>query len=284
MDHILNIRDPLVPEHQPSIVVRTPHGLASRSLTGAFQWVLSGHRTCIGTVHDGEHVPCPAQELVSQDLVCRACSGLEDPACVFEPKCRSNPAACTCLQSFHGVDHSVYVAFHGVLAKVGMTQTWRLGRRLREQGADAYFVVQSGLDRPGARDLEDRLTMQHGLAQYRTHRDTLPALARQVPRDAIRARAVEWQERLGCGGHLTEISDHPLAQPLPATPYLEQAHGKHAGTWVGAKGNYVIYRATPGPGRLPLDRPRFVAVRRMDLVGRWLSTDASPERGPSNPE
>lgn len=240
-------------------------------LEGDFAMQVSGHRICIGAYDEGQHVPCPTQEIVTQDIVCRGCSGLENPECVFEPKCQNDPSQCACLQSFAGVEHVVYMAFHGLLPKIGLTQAWRTSRRLTEQGADLYFVIQGGLDRPGARSLERSLSMQLGIPEFRTHRDLFAQYLRPLPWDAMRRRAEDWHARLTTThqpGPVREIRDYSVALPLPAPPNLRQAHGPHQGRWLGAKGNHVFFVDTDTP--LATQTVKVSALRRMDLVGRLI--------------
>ncbi len=181
-----------------------------------------------------------------------------------------DPAACACLASFKGVEHVVYLAFHGILPKVGMTQAWRVARRLREQGADAYFVVRGGLDRPGARLFEKQLHALHRVPEHRNHHETLPQMARPVPWPVVLERAAAWRERLAehAPGPIITIEDHPIAQPLAARPRRVVAWGPHAGTWLGAKGNHLFFEEADRPGRLELGVPRVAALKRGDLLGR----------------
>lgn len=261
---------------QPTLVAAAPGGeLVEVPLEGVFQWRVDGLRTCVGKAREGSHVPCPEQRRVTQDAQCAACNGLESPECVFEPRCQADPAACTCVASFKGVEHVVYAAFYGPLPKVGMTQAWRVRRRLREQGADAWFTIQGGLDRATARRTERAIAFLHHLPEHRSHREVLPLLARPVPWDLLERRADALRLRLE--GHYPverathRIADHPVPQPLPGTPRRAPTHGAHAGTWLGAKGNHLFYSEAPRPGRLPLGAPPIVGLKRSDLLGRHVT-------------
>ncbi len=262
----------------PELIVRRADATQRVPLAAGFDWRLSGDRHCVGDWDDGQRVPCPTHELVTDDYVCRACSGLEHPECVFEPLCQDDPKSCVCLATFGGVEHVVYLAFHGILPKVGLTQARRVGRRLREQGADAYFVIRSGLDRPTARVVEKQISFRHNVPEFRSHKETFGALARPVAWEAIMDRAAAWQDKLRADdavGDIVRITDHNLAAPLPSTPRLLQAYGEHAGTWLASKGNHVFYAERVGPNRLETGTP-VAALRRSDLLGRSLTTTDAP--------
>ncbi|MCA1819574.1 MAG: DUF2797 domain-containing protein, partial [Halobacteriales archaeon] len=176
-------------------------------LTGELHARIGGPRTCIGKWSDGRRLPCPDGAAVGSDAQCLSCSGLEHPECVFEPLCRADASACLCAATFRGVDHAVYCAFYGTLPKVGLTQERRLERRLREQGADLYFVVGRGLDRAGARDLEQAVSRLYGIPEPRRQHEVLPPLARPVPWEKAEARARDVQARLA--------ERHPPEPTLP---------------------------------------------------------------------
>lgn len=239
-------------------------------LEGPFAWRIHPVRRCVGTFEGTLHVPCPTTEPVSLHRQCRACSGLDDEACVFEPRCLGDPAACTCLTTFKGVPHVVYLAFHGTLPKVGLTTRRRLARRLWEQGADAYLVVQELPGRAEARAVEQQVSYVHKVPEHRGHRETLPQLARPVPWPQIEARAAELRARLAphypIAPELHRVTDHPIAQPVGGTPRRVPTEGLHRGTWVGAKGNHLVYREGPRGDRVQAGA--FAALKLSDLVGR----------------
>lgn len=244
-------------------------------LDGAFAWRLSQVRRCVGTFEGLAHKPCPTAEPVSIHRQCQPCSGLEDFECVFEPRCQDNPAACACLASFKDVPHVVYLAFHGTLPKVGMTSRRRLQRRLFEQGADAYLVLQACPDRPTARSIEKQVSYVHKIPEHRPHRETLAQLARPVPWTSIEARATQFIERLerhyDLERTLHRVEGHALQQPLPGIPRRVPSEGLHRGTWVGAKGNHLVYREAPRPDRLEAGSAPLAAFKLGDLVGRQIT-------------
>jgi hypothetical protein len=274
--HVLAVRD----RPAPRMVVASQDGgkLRSIPLHGAFAFRVLPVRRCVGKVdEEGTHIPCPTGEPVSRHRQCNPCSGLDDPECVFEPRCRADPAACHCVTTFKGVPHVVYLAFHGTLPKVGLTQAWRVEDRLREQGADAWFAVQPCQDRGTARQVEMAVSFLYGYPEHRSHLETLPQLARPVPWDVVARRADECRLRLE-GSYdvergLHRIEDHPIAQPVGGVPRRVPTEGLHAGTWLGAKGGHLIYREAPREGRLHVGSAPIAAVKRGDLVGRRIVVD-----------
>lgn len=243
-------------------------------LQGEVALRISGPRVCVGSWAEGRRVPCPAQAQVGDQSQCVPCSGLEHPECVFEPLCQADASACLCAATFRGVEHLVYCAFYGTLPKVGMTQARRVERRLREQGADLYFVVSRGHDRAAARALERAIGHLYRIPEFRSHREVLPQLARPVPWEIVERRAQELRERLearfATEPVLHRVTDYPVSQPLPSRPHRIPVHGAHRGTWLGGKGNHLFYAEAPRAGRLDLATSPVAAIKRADLVGHFV--------------
>lgn len=171
--------------------------------------------------------------------------------------------------------HVVYVAFHGVLPKVGMTSEDRLMDRLREQGADAGFIVAHRTDRAGARDAEQAISFRYRIPQWRTHKEILPQWTRPVPHDRIAGRAEDLRQRLAPdydAGPLRRIDDHPLPV-LPARPHRVNPEGTHAGTVIGAKGGHLVYEPKEDPRRLAVGHARIAALPLRELEGRPIQVD-----------
>jgi hypothetical protein len=251
-----------------------PDGLSQRALVGDFSWTVVGPRTCIGKFGPDGPTACPSSELVGGDTQCLPCSGLEHPECIFEPLCAADPSACEC--PYGAIPHVVYAAFYGTLPKIGMTQERRITHRLREQGADAYFVVAQCPNRATARRTERAVSVLYGIPEFRSHRETLPQLSHPVAWDLIARRAQELRDRLAArfpvSPTLTTILDHPVAQPLPARPRRRPVVGRHAGSWLGAKGPNLFYLdASESP--LAQALPRVVALRAGDLLGHRIRVD-----------
>ncbi len=266
--------------HGPVILAADPdaHGaLMALPVAGRFDWTLGTERTCVGRIEDGIHLPCPDHAPVTQWSQCGRCSPLVSPECVFEPKCKIDPSTCTC--PFGPIPHVVYAAFHGSLPKIGMTQERRVERRLHEQGADAWFIVARCPDRATARETERRISRLYRVPEYRAHREVLPQLARPVDWTRIERRADDLRRRLRprfeADDDLHRITGYPIEQPLPLPPRRRYAVGRHAGTWLGAKGPHLIYRARQGPDTLEVGvGPPLVALKLSDLAGRRIRIEA----------
>lgn len=265
---------------EPALLVDDAGATRAIAIQGAVDWDVQPRRTCTGYWADGWRA-CPDQAEVGPEGQCMACfRGRGDPLrrddrpdCIFEPACKDVPEHCVC--SFGGggepVPHVVYLAFHGPLPKVGMTQERRLHRRLTEQGADAYLVVQREPDRQAARATETRVATLYGLPEWRTHKETLPLLTRPVERDRITQLAADWRERLGVRIAVERDLhwiEHPVAK-LPARPVRVGTEGHHAGRWIGGKGAHLFYEARGG-GTLDVGAPPVHAIKRSDLHGRWI--------------
>lgn len=268
-------------EAAPVLLVRDPAGdVAALRPAGRFRWRVLDGRTCTGHHDGGGWRPCPDGAAVTADSQCLPCfrgrredapSARDHPACIFEPLCAQAPQHCAC--SFGAVEHVVYVAFHGLLPKVGMTQARRVVTRLREQGADAYLVAERCPDRATARAAERRLAFLHRVPEWRSHEETLPQLVRPVPWERIEARAAALAAtladrfRVEPGLHRLH---HALAQPLAGRPRRVPTVGEHAGAWLGCKGNHLFYQEAPRPGRLDVGMAPVAALRRDDLAGRRI--------------
>ncbi|HEX2065972.1 MAG TPA: hypothetical protein VHI93_04085, partial [Candidatus Thermoplasmatota archaeon] len=103
-------------------------------------------------------------------------------------------------------------------------------------------------------------------------------LARPVPWDLLERRADGLRARLA-GRYPVEaatrrVVGHPVAQPLPSPPRRVPAHGEHAGSWLGAKGNHLFYAESPRPGRLAVGGIPVAGLKRSDLLGRHLAIHA----------
>lgn len=254
----------------PVLWMSVAGGVKGMRLTGRFELDVVGPRRCTGTWGAGGRLACPQEAIVAEDAQCQACRGVERPECVFEPLCQGQAMACLCAKDF-GVEHLVYCAFYGTLPKVGMTQARRVETRLREQGADLYFVVARGLARGEARTLERSISYLFRIPEHRSQREILPQLARPVPWETVESRATTLRERMR-PHHPVEPElhriEHPVRQPLPGRPLPVRLHGVHAGEWLGAKGRHLFYARAPSLHRLQTGSPAVAALKRWDLLGQ----------------
>ena len=163
------------------------------------------------------------------------------PECLFEPRCDGE----VCNFKFCGLEHSIYVAFHGNIAKVGMTVSERLRERLIEQGADAFMVAARLPGRKSARALESELAEKLSLRQRVRIIESMAMLKEPVPYWEIENAYVDIVgklEMLGFRpGQLKFLEGYPLKQPLGEMPVEVKAQGLHEGKPVGVKGKLFIY-------------------------------------------
>ena len=178
-----------------------------------------GERHCAGTIHEGEHVACDAPDAPycdahSSTWVCARCTGscLKDEMDCYE-------------------EHAVYLAaFAPDTFKVGVTRSWRLDTRLREQGADRAAHLHTVSNGRIAREIEA------DLAEDLTDRVRVPTklegLHRTVDEDAWRA-VLDAHEPLE-----TFTFDYGLE--LDARPVAETMA---SGTVRGTKGRVLVLDA-----------------------------------------
>jgi len=111
-----------------------------------------GRRGCAGRWEGEEYVPCDSAEA---PLCARCGGGAPDPCVACRGECRKPEKTCR-------EEHSVYLAvFAPGAIKVGVSRTWRLERRLAEQGADAGCEIGRFPDGEAARRVEASLRAQY---------------------------------------------------------------------------------------------------------------------------
>ena len=110
-----------------------------------------GARHCAGSVDDGGHTPCQRESAPYCDRhtsrwACARCTG----------ECTRPLASCR-------EEHAVYLAaFAPATFKVGVTRSWRLETRLREQGADRAAHLRTVADGRIARQIEADIAAEIG--------------------------------------------------------------------------------------------------------------------------
>ena len=110
-----------------------------------------GERHCAGTFDDDVHVPCGAERAPYCDehtgrWACAVCTGNCDMP----------------LDACHE-EHAIYLAaFAPATFKVGVTRSWRLDRRLREQGADRAAHLRTVANGRVAREIEAEIATELG--------------------------------------------------------------------------------------------------------------------------
>jgi hypothetical protein len=197
-----------------------------------------GERHCAGALTDEGHVACddPAAPYCGEHTSrwpCARCRG----------DCEKPVPACD-------EEHAVYLAaFAPDTFKVGVTRSWRLETRLREQGADraaqartvADGRIARQLETDWARELTDRVRVPEKIA----------GLHRSVDEDAWQALLAEYDvESTVAFDYGLDLSTRPVAETVAT------------GTIVGTKGRLLVLSTGGGT----------YAVDLRELVGHELST------------
>ncbi|MFP8955302.1 DUF2797 domain-containing protein [Natrialbaceae archaeon A-CW3] len=196
-----------------------------------------GERHCAGSLEGDVHHPCdrPAAPYCAYHTttwVCARCTGtcLKDEMDCYE-------------------EHAVYLAaFAPETFKVGVTRTWRLETRLREQGADRAAHVHTVSNGRIARELEADIAREQGLVDRVRTDAKLESLAATVDHDA-------WESLLSREAFdVFDRVDFEWGLDLDRQPVREVMA---AGTVVGTKGRLLV-----------LERGGTIyAVDMRDLVG-----------------
>ncbi len=200
-----------------------------------------GDRRCAGVVDGDDHLACdrptaPYCDAHRSRWPCARCTG--DCDLPLE-SCRE--------------EHAIYLAaFAPDTFKVGVTRTWRLETRLREQGADRAAHVRTVADGRVARQIEAE------------HASEIPDRVRVPEKVRGLHRSVEesaWRDLLA-DFEVRETFAFDYGIDLDARPVAETLA---TGTVLGTKGRVLL-----------LERPSGVyAVDLRDLVGHELVAGAS---------
>lgn len=133
-----------------------------------------------------EYRPCPGQEPATQSAQCAVCAGLDEFHFVhnFHQGGYVPPA----LIEYMKQPHWLYVAtFADGSSKVGTATGERKRSRIDEQGAILASYVAQTRDGRTVRILEDAVTRELAMTQYRRRVDKVAALAHPQPRETIAA-------------------------------------------------------------------------------------------------
>jgi hypothetical protein len=233
---------------------------------GSLDILIGRRKVCVGIFDGDRYIPCPDQAVVSGFAQCERCSGesfIPFQECIFDPRCEGNSEECQ--QEFCSRPHVLYLAFYNTLAKIGMSSSVRVERRLIEQGADAFAIIGSFPNRYRAREKEKEISRVLGLPQGIRQQSLLKNFSSPLDEEGMMARFDEIKERLASSFGLTprplrNISGYPLELPLPSTPILQETSGRHKGDLLGLKGKWLIYESD---GIRALSMP--------DVVSRYLA-------------
>ncbi len=206
---------------------------------------ISDEQMCTGSFRGEMYRPCPFRRHVEGFDQCEFCSRTLIPIqkCLFDPICDGE----ICGWDLCRREHSVYIAFYGEKAKVGMTSSVRISERLIEQGADAYIVAGTFPSRRAAREMEKRIGSGLGIPQTHRYIEILDELQFAPNFSLIDERAsvissVLWEKFGLSPSPVTRLEGYPIAQPLDGKPVYTDVTGFHEGRIVGVKGKVILYR------------------------------------------
>ncbi|MFO8109625.1 MAG: DUF2797 domain-containing protein [Thermoplasmata archaeon] len=224
-------------EFKPELKIFQDNKLSELDV-GYIDFNVSQGKWCVGNF-EVVYTPCPNERQVSVFRQCKQCASpaIARQECIFEPgDCDDCPGG------FCQEEHVVYLAFHGIHPKVGMTLKNRLKQRIIEQGADAYCILGTYPDRVIARKNEISLSEELDIPQRVGSKKVLKYMARKLDKHIVgrKYRAVKNQVTVG---KLHFVNDYPIPRPLRGEPRLRATAGMHRGKQVGLKGRYLIYES-----------------------------------------
>ncbi|MGB2581386.1 MAG: DUF2797 domain-containing protein, partial [Thermoplasmata archaeon] len=210
---------------------------------GQVDFVISDARECVGYFDGDSYTSCPNKTSVTRFAQCVDCAGesfIPFQECVFEPKCDGE----ICDMDFCRREHVLYLAFYDTKAKIGMSSTRRIERRLVEQGADAFAVVGAFPTRRRAREAEKQISSRLRIPQALRQEAVLNGFSRALDAAGIEERfhglasSIESQFGLKVEG-LRWVDAYPIDLPLDCPPQLRDTAGRHRGKLLGMKGKWL---------------------------------------------
>jgi hypothetical protein len=150
---------------------------ATRFCTGRYRFVNGIHT---------EYLPCPDQEAATHSAQCQRCAGCDEFR--FVHHFHVGGYAPDPLLQYMAQPHWVYIAtFADGSSKVGTAADARKQSRIDEQGAVAAAYVARAADGRAARILEDAVTRDLTITQFRRRAAKVAALASPMARHLITA-------------------------------------------------------------------------------------------------
>ncbi|MCE5297217.1 MAG: DUF2797 domain-containing protein [Euryarchaeota archaeon] len=228
-------------------------------------WEVSSTKRCVGRFdHDGYH-RCPEAMPVSKFDQCPRCASawIEHQQCIFEPMCNGE----RCASGICRKEHTVYMAFFGENAKIGMTTSTRLEGRGIEQGADAIVPLVRAANRLEGRKAEKGISQLLRVTQFVPRKKAVALLSGSVSWNRIEQIYKEHIDYLS-GKYdvlrepLERLDGYPLKDIGKGKVDLKETVGRHKGKVVGLKGKFLVYRDDAG---------NVSAIDMPDLPGRFLS-------------
>lgn len=231
---------------------------------GRVDFVVSEARECVGYFDGDSYVSCPNKASVSRFSQCEECAGesfIPFQECVFEPKCDGE----ICDMEFCRREHVLYLAFYDTNAKIGMSSTRRIERRLIEQGADAFAIIGTFPTRKAAREAEKMMSSLLKIPQAIRQDVVLGGFSKAVDTGGIEelhgaiASSIEAQLGLRVDA-IRWLDGYPIRLPLSEAPRLRGTAGRHRGRLIGIKGKWLIF-----------DSGEICALNLSDVPSRFVA-------------
>ena len=153
-----------IPDGEPALVIASDGSLQRESLTAETDLTLTlGERHCAGTIDYSE----ASERTVAPDGARHlACDRPDAPYCDQHTDrwpCARCTGNCDLPLESCREEHAIYLAaFAPATFKVGVTRSWRLDTRLREQGADRAAHIRTVADGRVARQIEGEIAADVG--------------------------------------------------------------------------------------------------------------------------
>jgi hypothetical protein len=172
-----------------------------------------------------------------------------------------------CASGICRKEHTVYMAFFGENAKIGMTTSTRLEGRGIEQGADAIVPLVRAANRLEGRKAEKGISQLLHVTQFIPRKKAVALLSGSASWNKIEQTYREHLDILSekyevLGGPLERLDGYPLKDIGKEKVDLKETVGRHKGKVVGLKGKFLVYRDDAG---------NVSAIDMPDLPGRFLS-------------
>jgi hypothetical protein len=227
-------------------------------------WDVSSTKRCVGRFDPNGYHRCPEAMPVSKFEQCPRCASawIEHQQCIFEPMCSGE----RCKSGICRKEHTVYMAFFGDNAKIGMTTSSRLEGRGIEQGADAIVPLVRAPNRLEGRNAEKSISQFLNVTQFIPRKKAVGLLSDQVPWNRIdeiyKGHLDVLSKKLDVLKEpLSRLDGYPLQGIGKDKVVLKETVGSHKGKVLGLKGKFLVYRDDTGIVN-SLEMP--------DLPGRFL--------------
>lgn len=228
-------------------------------------WTVSEGKWCVGSFEDDGYRRCPGARKVTNFDQCQSCASSWIPvqSCIFEPQCDGHRCESRICQR----EHTVYVAFFGNRAKIGMTTSRRLRERGIEQGADAIAPLVRRENRLEGRTAEKEISTRLRLPQTMQRRQVLEAQGCPMGADGLGERYRWYLETLSSrmdvlDAPLELLQDYPVGNLDGRKPELAETPGGHRGRVLGLKGKFLFYEDHSS---------KVKALVLADVPGRFMS-------------